>query len=303
MKVYFAKDERGNFGDDLNLVLWPKLLPELDGAEDGKLLVGVGTLLNERVPVEPFKHVFGSGAGYGAKPVIDGRWKFHAVRGPITAQLLELDPSMAVTDSGVLAVHLVDPAWRNASRIPVSFMPHHMTDFFADWQSICEEAGVHFISPCSSWDVVMREICRSERLITEAMHGAIIADALRVPWTAVSIGPCFNQEKWLDWGLSVGVTPEMVPIPYLSELRSRLSPLDSTKQAVKRALYGSPLWSKAWAKPVPADTPPTLRQEAVQAIRNVAKNRPFVLSDSGLLATKISILEERLDKLRIELRK
>jgi succinoglycan biosynthesis protein ExoV len=149
----------------------------------------------------------------------------------------------------------------------------------------------------------MRDICRSDRLITEAMHGAIVADALRVPWTAVSIGPCFNQEKWLDWGLSVGVTPEVVPIPYLSELRSRLSPLDSVKQSVKRALYGSSLWSTSWAKPVPADTPRALRPEAVQAIRNVTRNRPFVLSESGLLSTKISILEDRLEKLRIELRK
>lgn len=302
MRVYYSQDERGKFGDDLNLVLWPKVLPEINGVEDGRILVGIGTILNERVPLEPFKHVFGSGAGYGAKPSVDARWKFHAVRGPITAQLLGLDASTVVTDSGVLAVRLVDPAWRDAGRIPVSFMPHHMTDYLADWRSVCEEAGLHFICPCSPWDSVMRDICRSDRLVTEAMHGAIIADAVRVPWTPVSIDPCFNQEKWLDWGLSLGVTPKAVPLPYLTELRARLTPIQAVKQSIKRALYGGPLWPARFSKPVPPDTHPSDRVAAIRQLAEVARNGRYTLSDPQVLQSKMEILEERLMRLREELR-
>jgi succinoglycan biosynthesis protein ExoV len=75
MQLYYFKVHHGNFGDDLNPWLWPQLLPELMQGAGDELLVGIGTLLNHRLPAAPLKHVFGSGHGYGRKPVIDGQWR------------------------------------------------------------------------------------------------------------------------------------------------------------------------------------------------------------------------------------
>ena len=87
MHIYYHRDPLGNFGDDLNPWLWPRVFPDLfagtifhdpktRGAlpENTSLFLGIGTLLNMNVPQEPLKYVFGSGVGYGPPPVLDGTW-------------------------------------------------------------------------------------------------------------------------------------------------------------------------------------------------------------------------------------
>lgn len=66
MNLYYYQDSVGNFGDDLNVWLWPKLLPGLFDQDDGLLFVGIGSFLRYKVPVSPFKIVFGSGVGSAA---------------------------------------------------------------------------------------------------------------------------------------------------------------------------------------------------------------------------------------------
>jgi succinoglycan biosynthesis protein ExoV len=52
-------------------------------------------------------------------------------------------------------------------------------------------------------------------LLTEAMHGAVVADAIRVPWIAIDSTGCFPMLpfKWQDWCMSVGVSycPKRIP--------------------------------------------------------------------------------------------
>jgi hypothetical protein len=57
MKLHYCKTPSGNFGDDLNTWLWPTLLGEnfFDTNEDA-LFLGVGTILNQKIPRTPEKN-------------------------------------------------------------------------------------------------------------------------------------------------------------------------------------------------------------------------------------------------------
>ncbi len=102
MKLFYYQDPGGNFGDDLNAWLWPRLIPELLDGDEGTLFVGIGSILDRRIPQEPRKVVFGAGVGYGLLPVLDERWQICCVRGPLTARALGLPSAAAVTDAAAL---------------------------------------------------------------------------------------------------------------------------------------------------------------------------------------------------------
>lgn len=50
-------------------------------------------------------------------------------------------------------------------------------------------------------------------VITEAMHGAIVADTLRVPWVPVLCSPSILPFKWVDWteSLDLDFRPRALP--------------------------------------------------------------------------------------------
>ena len=109
MNLYFYRSRSGirNFGDELNPWLWPRLLGSAIDTDEKVLLVGIGTILDSRIPERPAKVVFGSGAGYGQPLKIDDRYSIYCVRGPITAASLGLDRRLAITDSAQLVMKMV----------------------------------------------------------------------------------------------------------------------------------------------------------------------------------------------------
>src|SRR2546423_7175147 len=92
------RTSEGNFGDDLNSWLWPKLAPEVCEPASAALFLGIGTIISRSLPPDKIKVVFG--AGCAAHPPRDLRknWFFYAVRGPLTAARLNLAPDLAITD-------------------------------------------------------------------------------------------------------------------------------------------------------------------------------------------------------------
>ncbi|WP_162062309.1 hypothetical protein [Vibrio taketomensis] len=48
------------------------------------------------------------------------------------------------------------------------------------------------------------------------MHGAIIADALRIPWKGVRFSPAFDDEKWYDFAESMDVKLMLHDLPFMS---------------------------------------------------------------------------------------
>ncbi|WOC79429.1 hypothetical protein RTE98_02605 [Stutzerimonas frequens] len=192
-----------NVGDELNAWLWPALLGDIRHDTDIELL-GIGTLLNEpfcrQLHAERRIAVLGTGAGYGAPPQLDGRWTVYALRGPRTAAALGLPANLAIADSAYL---LADLDWvggrAEAQGGEVLVVPHHRSLPLLDWQALCDRAGLAFLSPLLPADAFMARLASARLVLAEAMHGAILADVVRVPWRAFSFGRQFNLDKWLDW--------------------------------------------------------------------------------------------------------
>jgi succinoglycan biosynthesis protein ExoV len=215
MKLHYWP-QAPNFGDQLNPWLWSKLLPGYFDNSDDKLFVGIGTLLNSELDKhqDKTKIVFGSGVGYGNSiPRVDDKWKFYFVRGPLSAKALDIDPKLALTDAAILTKLVLTTS--PEKKYKFGFCPHWETRSKA-LEHLCTELGILYVDPFSSVDAVLEKIGGVEILITEAMHGAIFADFLRVPWVPVYSGSNILQFKWQDWCQSVQVEyrPQHVPLPY-----------------------------------------------------------------------------------------
>ena len=205
MQPYYYQDPQGNFGDDMNLWLWPQLLPGIFDGEDERLFVGIGTILSTHIPDDRTKIIFGSGVGYGTVPKLDPSYNVHFVRGPHTAAALGLSPDLALTD-GAYALALLGPDSPRASRgRDVGFVPHCRTSDDPAWQRWSTRVGFKYISPRLEVEKVLREIGDCKLVVTESLHGAIVADAMRIPWVPVRFHGYINEFKWRDWCASVGV--------------------------------------------------------------------------------------------------
>lgn len=196
-----------NFGDDLNGWLWSRLLPGFFDDDPSELFLGIGSILYDNHPVEARKIVFGAGyAGYSGLPTLDETWQVYFVRGKKTAQALGLPETMAIGDSGIL-IRAVGLAPRPKVH-KASFMPHFESATYGNWQAVCEALKINFIDPRSDVDTVLDQILSSEVVISEAMHGVIISDALRVPWQAIEPNDPNHRAKWQDWASALGVDIE-----------------------------------------------------------------------------------------------
>jgi succinoglycan biosynthesis protein ExoV len=199
--LYYFEVAHGNFGDDLNPWLWSRLAPELCDPREPALFLGIGTVLSANVPAEPLKVLFGPGCSAHSEVRVDDKWTIHCVRGPLTAAKLNLDRRLGICDPAILIRRTSIPQQKKTHR--VAFMPHHRNMLQADWQALCRKAGIHCIDPGGGVDHVLAELGQTELLLAEAMHGAIVADALRVPWIPVRIYDQFNEFKWRDWTQSI----------------------------------------------------------------------------------------------------
>lgn len=202
MKLHYWQD-RPNFGDQLNPWLWPRFVSDVPFDDDETtLFVGIGSVLNERLPKAERVVVLGAGVGYEHDTVrMRPEWQVFCVRGPVSARKLGLPLSKAVCDPGIL----VRRFWERSSRpqFRYSYMPHwrHANQAV---RLTCEDAGMHFIDPRSDVETVMSAICASEVVVTESLHGAICADAVGVSWLATATHAVY-ADKWVDWTESVGV--------------------------------------------------------------------------------------------------
>ena len=241
MLTYYNKTK--NFGDMLNPLIFNHHLPGFFDNNQETLFLGIGTILGLEKGLNSTNRiiVFSSGVGfgdtftYGELPVLDSRYDILCLRGPLTAKKLRIDPSLAISDGALLLRNMHIPEQPKKYRF--AYIPHHVSEgMFPNWREIADDAGIHFISPQKNVIEIIQEIQQSEIIITEAMHGAIIADVFRVPWIPVKAYSHINEFKWQDWGLTLNLD---IKFQHLSSLFSQ--------QKIKEMIHSS--MSQSWQKP------------------------------------------------------
>ncbi|MEM9002296.1 MAG: polysaccharide pyruvyl transferase family protein [Cyanobacteria bacterium P01_F01_bin.86] len=302
MKVYYyqRRDRVANFGDELNTWLWQKLLPDVLAQADDSVLVGLGTLLNHLLPKRLGKtgavFIFSTGAGY-EKPLtaLAEHWQLYCVRGPLTAQHLNLPAELAITDGGILLRRLVPPSQTTTNT--VAFMPHvHHATFAGEvWESICEAAGFRYIDPRWSVTKVITAIQDSRLLLAEAMHGAITADALGVPWIPLTTSPRILSFKWQDWCASIHRPYQPIYLPPLTAAYPRYGRgMRSGRSTVEH-------WS--WAIAQGNWRPLAAQQDSMaKVLEKIARQQKPILSDRTHLENLTQALEEKLVQLQKDAR-
>lgn len=225
MEILYYKDVKGNFGDDLNEVIWRAVLPRQVFEVPDVILVGIGSILNATMapPSRTMgKRVFvlGSGASYGALPTGWETWSILALRGPLTAKLMGKQ-NAAATDGAALIATVPSLIGEEGRRDLTLFMPHHHSLAAGLWEKVADTCGFTFVSP--EWPVskIMALFARAKLVVTEAMHGAIVADAMRIPWIPVVMSPDISVFKWADWTMSLNLPFQPTTIPGSSSGENR----------------------------------------------------------------------------------
>nr|WP_208347602.1 polysaccharide pyruvyl transferase family protein [Pseudaestuariivita rosea] len=250
MKLQFFDNDIPNFGDELNRDIWDHFLPKGFLDEDtSELFIGIGSIIHDKYPANARKIVAGSGyGGYEDAPdVHDGTWDILFVRGPQTAEVLGIDPSLAISDSAILlrATPLPDPE----PDIGVAFMPHFDSLQRGDWAKVCELAGMTFLDPREPHHKVIAQIRGADLVVTEAMHGAIVADAMRTPWVSVLPIHKAHRFKWLDWArsLQIDYQPKMLWPSSMREAVTFFTGHHGMGARSKRVLDAAPTRPVTWA--------------------------------------------------------
>lgn len=246
MQLYYCKIEGGNFGDDMNAWFWEDLFPDYRDIALDYSLFGIGSILGRYFLKDKEKVVIlGSGSGYAAFPDdMPGERIYGWVRGPLTAKNLGLDADRAITDPAVMCPKLASfrDTDTDAARSGRFFIPHVGTERIdLNWGRIARRAGLEHLSPTTESKKMIRRIAQAELVVTESLHGAIVADAFRTPWIGIAISPTFSSFKWEDWARSMDIKLRLAPA---------LRGPKSIYAAARRLRSNS-----RWPPPSPSDVP------------------------------------------------
>ena len=214
MQLVYFRSSTLNFGDDLNAVLWPALAPELFDDDPDVGFVGIGTIIGRPVGALKRLHVFSSGVGND----LPEKWKdkevrYWCVRGPVSTRILGLPDALAITDGAILTP-LLDGFPKSASGTGgMVVIPHFETIPFPGWDEVAAQAGYDLIDPRADPESVIRRIADASLVLTESLHGAILADVYGVPWLAFTTSGNFGIPKWIDWTRSLGRDFRLTMLP------------------------------------------------------------------------------------------
>lgn len=285
MRLQYYK--KPNFGDALNPKIFNKLMPDFFDEDPEHDFFGIGSIIGLPIVRRANKKIiFSSGYAYGELPKLDSSYDIISVRGPLSAKILNIDKKLGIADGALL---LREFDYESVEKeYDFSFMPHRGSEHRYPWDELCKEAGIHFVSTASDPEFIIQEILKSKCVLAEAMHYAIVADTLRVPWIPVKAYSSVNDFKWQDWTSSLDM--EYNPIP----LAALYSP-EAVKNFLKRrspANLPDPIYDLVGTVRSGYESL-FLKGRAVNGLEKAKKTQPQLSKDT-LFNSKVDQLLERL---------
>ena len=289
MRLYCWRGKAQNFGDELNKLLWPRLLPGFFDDDPAQVFLGIGSVIEAPHEAGALKVVAGAGyGGYRPPPALNATWIFHWVRGPRTAYRLGLPVELGLGDPAMLLDE------RASGGGAIGFMPHFQSLERGAWTEAARAAGVALIDPRGDPARIVAQIGACRVLLSEAMHGVIVADAMRVPWVALRPIAPVHRAKWQDWAGTLKLDLRFHPLTPSSQWEGLFARLGSVRHCGRLIdLAGSALAKAARRR---------LIEQAARSLAIAASSSPQLSNGAALDRCRTRMLE-RLENLRRDPRK
>jgi pyruvyltransferase len=212
IKTYYWRISQ-NFGDRLTSLLlshYTHLHSEWANPQDAQLIMA-GSIL-EHLPNDWQGIIAGAGKLHEKSELSFPNAKILAVRGPLTAKSLGLKGNYVLGDPGLLLDELVKI---EDKEYDLGLVPH-WTDTTLEHNPIFKQYNPKIIRVSDDPIKVITEIGKCKKIVSSALHGIIVADAMAIP-RRIEIAPKMlshmKQEgglfKWLDYSASLGINLEI----------------------------------------------------------------------------------------------
>lgn len=221
MRMFYYKSPHGNVGDDLNAVLWPRVFgSQFFDDQSDRIFLGIGSIFDDGPEIIETSNsvVFGSGLRNKRRVPKDlGRFDIKFVRGPLSKSVLKTSDVKYISDPAILSPLYIKPE-PVSKKYTLGYVPY----FKAPEELSCAVAsaiGARIISPTLSPQEFINEISSCEKILSEAMHGAILADSYRIPWAGCRLMSGLIEGrtslfKWKDWMESLDIKAKIwCPFP------------------------------------------------------------------------------------------
>lgn len=275
-------------------MIFEHFLPGFFDQDTSVAFYGIGSILGFIDTNEKKKIIFSSGyAGgdvstYGKPPIIDSTYDVVCVRGPLTAKALNIDPKFAIADGAILLRGIIKTDVKK--RFKCAYMPHvGSLDFFNDWNEVLGDLDIVFVDPRDSVEKILDVIQSTELLLTEAMHGAIVADVLRTPWIPIKQYSTVNSFKWNDYLESMELKADFYQLPGIYSSQA-LKKIINTKFSSFPGFMNS-LISSSYSLKQNSFT----KRQLVSKFKHAKTHLVPVLSDESVLNTKYNLLLEKIE--------
>ncbi|MHA1288525.1 MAG: polysaccharide pyruvyl transferase family protein [Candidatus Thorarchaeota archaeon] len=201
-KLYKA-EEKGNFGDEISPIIVQNLIGsdyDLRYNDDNcdERLLAIGSLLHD---AQPNDYIFGTGFGLEDNDKLS-ELNVCAVRGPLSREkLLEIgvDCPEVYGDAALLLPDYYEPNYLPNLEGKIGVVPHWTT--YPHYEKLLANSKqFYFINPTNSWQQVIDEIYSCDKIVSQALHGLICADAYQTPnvWLEENIWACVCGKLSVD---------------------------------------------------------------------------------------------------------
>jgi succinoglycan biosynthesis protein ExoV len=257
------------------------------------LLIGIGSVLDANFNSDFFDHykkkiVLGAGAR-GCNRLFDIErkdWDVRFVRGKNTTTVFGLAEEKAISDPAILITRFLPPESpllrkkQTRPQKPVLGLVPYWATSLAFSEAIATINNMTLIPVYLTPERFFTLIASCDVVIVEAMHGAIIADSLGVPWipcrmTNMKCEGDTHGFKWSDWLDTLDLHPKFITVPVTARMPGESFRNDITFAAKVR--------------------------KSASIIRRAIQNVSWNLSDRDLLAYRQDQMLKVIDEMKFEI--